>query len=157
MGLGSFNGNGHFSTRNLYKSEGERRIARMLDEVGIDYIYEPGLLVNDGGKNRIYYPDFQLPHYAVYIEYFGIENDPSYDARTEHKMDVYQQNKIDVVPVYPGTLRGDYRGHVLGEVHRIQQARLADLENRIYNRNPRQAYRRSFSQLGLFRFSGGYR
>ena len=129
----------------------------MLEESRIDFVYEPGLLVTDSGKQRIWYPDFLLPRYAVYLEYFGIENDPAYAARTAHKLEVYRENRIEVVPLYPGTLRGDYRRQVLDEVHGIQQARLADLESVIYNRSPRPHYKRSCSQSGLFRSSGGYR
>ena len=129
----------------------------MLEDSRIDFVYEPGLLVTDAGKQRIWYPDFGLPRYAVYLEYFGLENDPAYAARTTHKLDVYRENRIEVVPLYPAMLRSDYRGHVLDEVYRIQQARLTDLESRMYNRSPRPAYKRSCTQLGLFRSSGGYR
>ncbi len=157
MGLDSVLNDKYYPTRYIYKSEGERRIARMLEESRIDFVYEPGLLVTDAGKQRIWYPDFLLPQYAVYLEYFGMENDPAYAARTRHKIEVYLENRIEVVPLYPGTLRGDYRGHVLDEVRRIQRARLADLESRVYNRSPPPAYRRSCTKLGLFRSSGGYR
>lgn len=157
MGLDSVLNDKYYPTRYIYKSEGERRIARMLEDSRIDFVYEPGLLVNDAGKQRIWYPDFGLPRYAVYIEYFGLENDPVYAARTHQKLEVYRENRIEVVPLYPGTLRGDYRSHVLHEVRQIQQARLADLESVIYNRSPRPIYKRSCTQLGMRRSSGGYR
>jgi hypothetical protein len=141
MGHESINGNGYCSTRYLYKSVGERRIARMLDDVGIDYVYEPGLLVNDAGMQRIWYPDFGLPQYGMYLEYFGMVNDPAYDARTRHKLDVYRENKIDVISVYPENLKGNYCGRILNEVHQTMQHRLSDLESKLYNNYQASSYR----------------
>ena len=52
------NGNGRYSIKGEYKSEGERKIASLLDKLDIRYNYEPGILVNDSGYQRIRYPDF---------------------------------------------------------------------------------------------------
>ena len=49
-----------------FKSWGERRIADVLERYRLEYVYEPALLVTDGGRQRIWYLDFGLPRYGVY-------------------------------------------------------------------------------------------
>ena len=72
-----------------YKSKGERQIADMLQRYRLDFVYEPGLLIYDREPHqpRIWYPDFGLPQYSVYVEYFGMEGDSQYDVRTRYKLD----------------------------------------------------------------------
>ena len=115
----------------MYKSKGERTIAAFLDRLNIDYTYQPAVLINDGEYQRIWYPDFGLPKYSIFIEYFGMENDPGYDARTRHKMQAYQQAKLDVIPVYPEHLKGDYERYIMQEILRTMSHRLSDLEEKI--------------------------
>ena len=104
-------------------------------------MYEPGVLLKDNGYQRIWYLDFKLPTYEVFIEYFGIENDPIYDDRTRHKLDVYKQNSLDVIPVYPSHLKNDYSGYILNELYRNVSGRMSDLEQKI------QQYSRSYRTL----------
>jgi len=120
------------SQKSKYKSEGEQKIAEFLNYMEIKYVYEPGVLVKDNGYPRIWYPDFRLPKYEIFIEYFGIENDRIYNERTEHKLDVFRQINIDVIPVYPSTLKGNYGKYIISEIHHIASSRLSDLENKIY-------------------------
>ena len=127
------NGNGDYSTRNEYKSRGERTIASFLESVNIRYNYEPGILIKDRGYSRIWYPDMGLPRYDVFIEYFGIENDPVYDERTRHKLKTFKENDIDVISVYPATLRGNYQDYILNELHRNVSGRISELERTIAN------------------------
>lgn len=122
------NGNDNYSTGYEYKSKGEQTIATFLDSVNIRYIYEPGVLVNDNGYKRIWYPDMGLPKYDVFIEYFGIENDPVYDERTRHKLKTFRENDIDVISMYPTTLKGNYQEYILHELHRNVSGRMSDLE-----------------------------
>ena len=64
-----------------FKSEGERRIASFLKDNSIKYQYEPGVLVNSWEhKPRIWYPDFYLPEFGTYIEYFGLAGRQNYDS-----------------------------------------------------------------------------
>ena len=116
-----------------YKSRGEQQIADMLTRYGLSFVYEPGLLVYDRHVHqpRIWYPDFGLPQYSVYVEYFGRENDPVYDERTRYKLESYARQQIAVVPVYPSTLRNNYEKQIIGGIHQCTANRLADLERRI--------------------------
>lgn len=121
-----------YSSKRTFKSKGERTIAALLDEIGIPFQYEPPVLINDNGYERRWYLDFKLPDYSVYIEYFGIEHDRHYSMRTQHKLETFQKNNIDVIPVYPAMLRGDYAGYILSEIHRTCMKRLTGLERKIY-------------------------
>ena len=64
------------------KSYGEMEIANFLTQNGIQYIYEqPYEIDTRTSKYGQYYPDFYLPEYKIYIEYFGINRKgevPSY-------------------------------------------------------------------------------
>ena len=117
----------------MFKSKGERKIAAFLDSLNIQYTYQPAVLVQDQEYQRIWYPDFGLPKYAIFIEYFGMENDPVYDARTKHKLEAYRNSEIDIISVYPSHLEGNYERYILREILRTMSHRLSDLEKKIEN------------------------
>lgn len=55
------------------KSYGEMDIANFLTQNGIKYIYEPPYEIDTRTTEyEQYHPDFYLPDYHIYIEYFGI-------------------------------------------------------------------------------------
>lgn len=66
----------------IVKSYGEMDIANFLAQNGITYIYEhPYETDTRTSEYGQYHPDFYLPDYKIYIEYFGINKDhqvPSY-------------------------------------------------------------------------------
>ena len=58
------------------KSLGECLVANYLFKQGIEYIYESPYEHNTANPlYRQYHPDFHLPEYGIYIEYFGIDRD----------------------------------------------------------------------------------
>jgi len=106
---------GHESQK--FKSEGERRIAYFLDENSIRYQYEPGVLINSVfGKQRIWYPDFHLPEFASYIEYFGLAGKRDYDKGIKTKEAVYSKMGLDVIPVYPWMFSENWHGYIMKEL-----------------------------------------
>ena len=56
---------------NRYRSEGERRIAATLDQYSIPFIYEQPVSVRYKGRTQTFRPDFYLPEFNLYIEYYG--------------------------------------------------------------------------------------
>lgn len=64
------------------KSYGEMDIANFLTQNGVQYVYEqPYKIDTRTSEFGQYYPDFYLPEYDIYIEYFGINKNgqvPSY-------------------------------------------------------------------------------
>ena len=134
-----------------FRSQGERRIGQLLNDYGIHYTYEQGALVTDQGKPKIWHPDFYLPEFAAYIEYYGLAGDHDYNRGIQLKTSVYAANGLDVVPVYPWTFHDDWQGYIIESLHDISTRRLAALDQKRYS--PAQPTPRYSS---LPRGPGGY-
>lgn len=107
-----------------YRSKAEVQIARLLDREGIAFRYEHPLAVIDRSRVRIWYPDFTLPEYGMIIEYFGMNDDPGYRRRAEHKIQVYWETGIEGVFLTEESLRGDWPARVVGQIEGVLQGRL---------------------------------
>lgn len=94
------------------KSRAEKRIADYFARNGINYIYEKeaktkGWLFD----STIGHPDFYLPDYDVYVEYWGLldADDRSvranYERNMKRKMAIYYKNNIKFVSLYPRNLK----------------------------------------------------
>ena len=100
-----------------FKSEGERKIAYFLDENEIRYQYEPGVLVNTSyDKPRLWYPDFYLPEFASYIEYFGLAGKQNYDDGIKTKLSTYNKMGLHVIPLYPWTFSENWQKYIMNEL-----------------------------------------
>ena len=117
-----------------FKSRGERRIADFLDSYSIHYQYEHGVYVTDQGKPRIWYPDFHLPEFATYVEYYGLAGDPHYDLGIQRKTAVYAANRLDVIPVYPCTFRDAWQRYIMDSLRHIGERRLETLAHKRHQR-----------------------
>ena len=123
-----------------FKSEGERRIANFLEDNSIRYQYEPGLLVNsDGDRPRIWYPDFYLPEFASYIEYFGLVGRQSYDRGIKRKLAGYSKMGMDVIPIYPWTFADNWQRYIMKELEHTSIRRYRKLMNKPYWSQPKPA------------------
>ena len=111
--------------REGYRSQGEAQIARLLDRYRIDYLYEHPLAVVDGGKVRVWYPDFQLRGYGMVIEYCGRPDDPRYREGMMRKEQVYHDNGVSALMLRPETFRGNWPERVLGQIEGVLVDRLA--------------------------------
>jgi hypothetical protein len=120
--------------RPVYKSQAEVQVARLLDRERIAFQYEHPLAVIDRHKTRIWYPDFTLCDYGMIIEYFGMNADPAYHKRTEHKMRVYRDNGIQGVFLTEELFHGDWPARILGQIESILRGRL----DRFYRSGPRE-------------------
>ena len=114
------------------KSEGERRIAYFLEGNSIKYHYEPGLLINSDEKPRIWYPDFYLPEFGAYIEYFGLVGRQNYDKGIKRKETLYSKTGLAVIPVYPWTFSGNWQEYIMEELERITIGRYKNLMDKPY-------------------------
>jgi len=113
---------------NQYKSKGEQVIAEFLEAINLPYSYEQGVLIKDRGYQRIWYPDFKLTDYSIYLEYFGRDKDPHYDAGIRYKLATYQENNIDIIPIYSETLKADFGSYLLDEIYISLHSKLTGLE-----------------------------
>ena len=95
----------------MVKSIGEKRIADYFERKNIRYIYEK----EARGRSlffsyKISNPDFYLPDYDVYVEYWGLVNADDDWTRTNYvrmmkrKMAIYYQHNIKFISVYPRNL-----------------------------------------------------
>ena len=72
------------------RSKSEREICNFLFQHRIRYVFEKEYVYNP--KSYPYYPDFYLPDYNLFIEYFGIHEDPQYNEKTKRKLDIYSND-----------------------------------------------------------------
>jgi hypothetical protein len=81
----------------LVQSDGERRIAERLSDMEIRYRYDERFRILDGYAIR---PDFYLPEYDVYIEYWGMDT-ADYKIGMLKKQKLYQQQGKKLISLYP--------------------------------------------------------
>jgi len=79
------------------QSDGERMICEILDAEQIRYRYDERFRILDGYAIR---PDFYLPEFDVYIEYWGM-NTADYKIGMLKKQQLYQQQGKRVVSLDP--------------------------------------------------------
>ena len=102
----------------VVRSRAEKTIADYFTDNSIVYEYEPVLM---GGANheREMRPDFYLPEYDLYVEYWGMVNHPDESKRDEYvekmrwKMVQYREMNLRVISIEHADLRkfGDvFRG-----------------------------------------------
>jgi hypothetical protein len=80
----------------LVQSHGERMIAEYLDEHSIDYRYDERFRIIDGMAIR---PDFYLPEFDVYIEYWGMDT-ADYKIGMLKKQKLYQQQGKKLISLH---------------------------------------------------------
>jgi len=80
----------------LVQSKGERRIAEWLAGHGVAYRYDERFRIIDGYAIR---PDFYLPEFDVYIEYWGMDT-ADYKIGMLKKQELYQETGKKLVSVY---------------------------------------------------------
>lgn len=76
----------------MVRSRAEMLIDNWLYMQGIVHAFERKLPIEEE-----VYCDFYLPAGKVYIEYWGMENDPKYAARKAEKIEIYQRYNLNLV------------------------------------------------------------
>ncbi len=94
----------------LVKSLGECVLANHLFKSGIEYIYEAKYEHPTGSSlHRQYSPDFYLPDYGIYIEYYGIDRDGNtapyidrekYHADIQWKRALHAKHNTKLIELY---------------------------------------------------------
>lgn len=79
------------------QSDGERLICEALDAERINYRYDERFRILDGYAIR---PDFYLPEFDVYIEYWGMDT-ADYKIGMLKKQQLYQQQGKRLISLYP--------------------------------------------------------
>ena len=79
------------------QSTGERLICEALDSENIKYRYDERFRILDGYAIR---PDFYLPEFDVYIEYWGMDT-ADYKIGMLKKQQLYQQQSKRLISIHP--------------------------------------------------------
>ena len=120
-----------YTPPSAFKSAGEQRIADFLDHHGIRYIYEPPTAVTQHGKTRLWYPDFLLTEYGLYIEYYGRVGDPDYDRGILEKAAAYEASGLEVIPIYPHHLTSSWPNYLAQRISEITRYRANHASTRL--------------------------
>lgn len=75
------------------RSHYERRLADFLTDSGIEFIYEPLMLI----AGRQYRPDFYLPQHNLFIELCGYNHMPFYVDRVAQKRELYRKHNLKAI------------------------------------------------------------
>lgn len=93
------------------RSRAERTIADYLESIGVRYEYERELVARFWiFRRKVSCPDFYLPEYDVYVEYWGmldVKDDyerTKYERSMKYKMARYHELGIKFISLYPADL-----------------------------------------------------
>lgn len=81
----------------LVQSEGERIVADELAALGLAFRYDNRFRIIKGYAIR---PDFYLPEFDLYVEYWGMEGNLDYEIGMMEKKKLYQQAGKKLVSLY---------------------------------------------------------
>jgi len=81
----------------VVQSDGERLIAEELADMGVAFRYDNRFRIVKGYAIR---PDFYLPEFDLYIEYWGMEDNVDYQIGMLEKKKLYQQAGKKLVSLY---------------------------------------------------------
>ncbi|MEK6832467.1 MAG: hypothetical protein AABY32_00335 [Nanoarchaeota archaeon] len=95
-----------------YDSGGETEIANFFKKRKIIFELHPVLklpkslwIMNIPFSYHEIRPDFYLPEYNIYVEYWGMINNEEYKEKTyKPKKELYNRNMIDLINLYPKNL-----------------------------------------------------
>src|SRR3989344_9590121 len=91
--------------KNFYDSNDEKKIADYFKRKDIAFVHHPSINVERSwwilyipfGNIKIE-PDFYLPEFDVYVEYWGMINDPTYKKEQyDRKNKLYRDNLLDLL------------------------------------------------------------
>ncbi|MEA3248608.1 MAG: hypothetical protein U9Q73_02785 [Nanoarchaeota archaeon] len=100
----------HTHNSGNYDSEGERKIAEYFKRKNIRFDLHPKVKVNKFKWINLPFfkieltPDFFLPEFNVFIEYWGMIDNEKYKEKSHFKKKKYKENDIDFISLYPKNL-----------------------------------------------------
>lgn len=97
------------------QSDGERRICEILAAEQVRYRYDERFRILDGYAIR---PDFYLPEFDVYIEYWGMDT-ADYKIGMLKKQQLYQQQGKRLISLYPDD-KSQMRERLLGKLSKYK-------------------------------------
>lgn len=102
------------------RSLSEMCIANWLYANRIPFEYERKVFFKDSGEYA--HCDFYLPDFDVYVEFWGISNDKSYEHYKLWKENNYKRNNIPLISFYPSDLKR-FRDRFNEEITQIKRSK----------------------------------
>ncbi len=104
----------------MSRAGGEKAIADFLFQNNIRYKYEKPARIRTWlfFRKKIGTPDFYLPDYSVYVEYWGMINAENRDIRYRYrhrmgrKISRYRQHKVKFISLYPDNIHSEKFGSI---------------------------------------------
>jgi len=87
------------------KSKAENEIANFLDKYNINYIYENDLIVD---WNKVANPDFYLPDYDLWIEFWWLMDNVQYKIKRKYKRKKFDEYKLSYIDLYRSNVFSKY-------------------------------------------------
>jgi hypothetical protein len=102
-------------------TQGEKQTADFLTSLRIFWRYHhPVTIYDEENLPRIYYPDFFLPQFGVYVEVCGAKRDDEYERRKN----LYFANNIKVIFVETFKHHQEWKSFLLDNILTIQMDRV---------------------------------
>ncbi|MBT4165806.1 hypothetical protein HOE04_02090 [archaeon] len=99
-----------------YDSKAEKIVADYFKAKSIKFYLHPKVKVpkkiwifDNPFSKRVLKPDFFLPQYNAFVEYWGMLDDENYKRKSELKKKAYRENDIDFISLTPRDLEERHR------------------------------------------------
>ena len=83
-------------------------------------------------KHRIWYPDFYLNEYGIYLEFYGVKDSDNYNFTKQRKNEVYERMGLQVLSIEPENLYSDFESYIINELYGIQKKRYNTIQSKVY-------------------------
>lgn len=101
-------------------SNAEKAVAEFLDDLNIYWKYEVAVTVLDeDGRTRLWYPDFLLPGFGIYVEVCGTERTKDYARRRK----IYEENNYFVIFVHTYKSEKKWKKYLLSNILEVEKER----------------------------------
>lgn len=104
--------------------DSERQVAKFLDELGLQWIFEFPVFVYDERKRpRVWSPDFYIPRLGIYIEVCG-----SREFSYKYREKVYRDNNIPVIYIHFYKQQEKWRIFLIRRIKEIEEQRHSEAQ-----------------------------
>ena len=104
--------------------DSERHVAKFLDELGLQWIFEFPVFVYDERKRpRVWSPDFYIPRLGIYIEVCG-----SREISYKYREKIYRDNNIPVIYIHFYKQQEKWRIFLIRRIKEIEEHRHSEAQ-----------------------------
>lgn len=113
----------------------EEKVEEFLKGLGIKCEYERPVFLKDGGRPRVWTPDFYLPELGIYVEVWGSNREiEPVKKNWEYRKRVYEENEIPIalIDAYKDNEETwkRYFIHRIDKVHKERDAKIKQIKDK---------------------------